>query len=137
MSPGMPGRIGGVGPNSVRPGPALLGPTNTDLRVTAFLMPWVRQVSHSSNLGGSAAILAAPVPAGSRRYGSILDTTLSIRIAAVRRNDANAVVGELRVGIGGFVFGHVTGHAILRGLRAHGGTGLPRTICCPGPGMAA
>jgi hypothetical protein len=50
MSPGMPGQIGGVGPNSVRRGPALLGPTNADLKISAFLMPRVSQVSHSRHL---------------------------------------------------------------------------------------
>jgi hypothetical protein len=53
MSPGMPGQIGGVGPNSVRPDPALLGPTNAELKLSAFLMPRVSQVSHSPNQGSA------------------------------------------------------------------------------------
>jgi hypothetical protein len=37
MSSGVPGQVGSVGPNSVRPGPALLGPTDADLKVSATL----------------------------------------------------------------------------------------------------
>ena len=37
MSSGVPGQVSGVGPNSVRPGPALLGLTDADLKVSATL----------------------------------------------------------------------------------------------------
>ncbi len=47
MSSGVPGQIGSAGPNSVRPGPVPLGPTDADLKVSATLPTRVSQASQS------------------------------------------------------------------------------------------
>ena len=50
MSSGVPGQVSSVWPNSVRPGPAPLGPTDADLKVSATLPARVNQVICCPNL---------------------------------------------------------------------------------------